>query len=255
MRIQKYLLWLLVLLLALDLPAQLTAASAENIRLIAVHPSDPDAFTQGLECDEEGRLFLATGLHGASRIGILNLSSGAYEALVHLDKTYFGEGITFAKNGLWQLTWQEHVAFLRDKQSLEVKKSVPHENEGWGIAYWKDKDVLLVSDGSARICLRDAESFALLDSFTLESPMLNELEYADGYLYANIWLSSKILKIDLSQRKTVAVYDFSELLASLELSPQARARMDVLNGIAHIENQRFYVTGKHYPVVLEVELE
>lgn len=83
MRIQKYLLWLLVLLLALDLPAQLTAASAENIRLIAVHPSDPDAFTQGLECDEEGRLFLATGLHGASRIGILNLSSGAYEALVH----------------------------------------------------------------------------------------------------------------------------------------------------------------------------
>ena len=231
------------------------SAQAESIRLLAVHPSDPDAFTQGLEIDSAGKLYLATGLYGKSHIGILDLADGNYEILSSLPEEYFGEGITFAPAGLWQLTWKNQTAFLRDAETLHVIQEFPNENEGWGIACDKESDRLLVSDGSNRIYIRSAKDFRLLDSFTVERDMLNELEYADGFLYANIWLTNEIVKIDVAAQKIVQTYDFSRLIADLQRSAEERANMDVLNGIAHIEGRRFYVTGKQYPIVFEVELE
>lgn len=228
---------------------------AEGIRLLATHPSNPDAFTQGLEISSAGTLYLSTGLYGKSHIGVLHLADGSYEIRSSLDEKFFGEGITFSPAGLWQLTWKNQTAFLRDANTLDVIQTFHNEYEGWGIAYDKKQDQLLVSDGSNRIFIRSAKDFRLLNSFTVERDMLNELEYADGFLYANIWLTNEIVKIDLSAQKIVQTYDFSRLIDDLEMGAEERANMDVLNGIAHIESKRFYVTGKQYPVVLEVELE
>lgn len=231
-----------------------------KIKVLNVFKSDTKAYTQGLELDENGVLYHATGRHGTSGIGILDKENGKLNYIIELSEDYFGEGITIAPNGVWQLTYKEKTAFLRDKKTLDVKKTVNYNTEGWGISYNEDEGNLLMSDGTDEIFIRDVETFDVLDSFKLtlngaKLERLNELEYYDGFLYANIWQTFDIVKIDLKKREVVKVYDFEEIINGLDISNEIRANMNVLNGIAHIEGNRFYITGKYYPVLLEVELD
>lgn len=228
--------------------------TAQVITLLALHPFDSTAFTQGIELEEDGRLILSTGLYGKSRLGCLDITSGEFQVHATLPYEEFGEGITHSPQGLWQLTWENQKVYLRDPKSFAILASYPHENEGWGIAYDKQQNCLLVSDGSNRISIRSPKDFRLLDSFTLPYDNINELEYANGFLFANVWYSNSILQIDLASRKVLQTYDFTPILDGLPLSEEQRKQMDVLNGIAHIEGDRFYIAGKHYPVLLEVEL-
>lgn len=245
---------LLCLLLCCLLEKTAAENTSQGITLLALHPFDNSAFTQGLEMDAEGRLLLSTGLYGKSSLGYLDIVNANFEHLASLPYEEFGEGITLSPKGLWQLTWQNHKAYLRDSSSFEILESFPLETEGWGIAYDSQENVLLLSDGSNTIYLRSAEDFRLQSHFKLPYENLNELEYANGYLYANIWYSNQILKINLESQTVEKIYDFTEILANLPISSAQRQSMDVLNGIAHIEGKRFYIAGKQYPLLLEVIL-
>ncbi|MDO4778713.1 MAG: glutaminyl-peptide cyclotransferase [Tissierellia bacterium] len=233
--------------------------SKNGIKILNIYRSSNDAFVQGFEMIDEGKVLVGTGKYGESKIGIWDKEKQEISYKVNLDEKYFGEGITVTDKGIWQLTWKEKTAFLRDKKSFEILYSKRYETEGWGIAYDKDRDILLMSDGTNTVYLRDPITFELKDKFELfkeGNPVsrINELEYFDGYLYANIWQTNKIVKINLQSKSIESIYDFTEVLNGLDLSPEQRSKMDVLNGIAHIEENKFYITGKLYPVIIEVEL-
>lgn len=229
------------------------------VKVIEVFKSDKGAYTQGLEIDDNGVIYHATGLHGKSGLGILNKELGKLHYIIKLPQEFFGEGITITPKGIWQLTYKEKTAFFRDKMTLRVLKTVSYDTEGWGLAYDKENGYLLMCDGTDEIFIRDADTFEVLDSFKISEngekiELINELEYADGFLYANIWKTFDIIKIDLKSRKIVSRYNFEEIIKNLDISEEDREQMNVLNGIAHIDKNRFYITGKMYPVLLEVKL-
>lgn len=225
-----------------------------------VTPADPQLFTQGFELDKDGRLLLGSGMYGQSQLGILDPETGVFDSKVALDERVFGEGITRAPGGIWQLTWKAGQAFLYDPQSFTLLKQVTYPGEGWGLAYDADRQVLWMSDGSSKLFRRDPETFDLIGSLEVKDitgqpiSQLNELEYAKGLVYANIWQTNHIVAINPETGQIVKDYDFTQILAALDLSPQQRQQMDVLNGIAYVEGDRFLVTGKYYPVVMEVIL-
>lgn len=245
--------FLLYLLLATWLC--LTPATLAQIEVLAEHPLDPNLFTQGLEV-VDGGLVLSSGLYGRSAIGRLDLETGRLVDSRHLANVFFAEGLTATEEGVWQLTWMEHTAILYDRESLEPLRFASYEGEGWGLCY--DGERLYMSDGSAWLTLRDPESFVPLDRLqvTLDGQpvdRLNELEYADGAIYANVWTCDELLKIDPTTGEAVSI-DLSELSARA-LGDQTRRDPDAgLNGIAHIEGDRFYVTGKRWPLLFEVRL-
>lgn len=228
-------------------------------QLVEVYPSDPSLFTQGLEMSQEGELLLSTGQYGESRLGILNLENGEFNESYSLDDQYFGEGFTQTPNHLWHLTWQSGVAFGRNLDTYEPSGQVSYEGEGWGLAYDSDQDLLYMSDGTSIIDIRDPDTFEKVDEFEVainerSIEELNELEYGNGYLYSNVWYENSILKIDPETAEIEQIYDMDPLLEGLDLTEEQKNRMDSLNGIAHIEGDRFYITGKYYPIIMEVIL-
>lgn len=228
------------------------------VHLIETHPSDNEAFTQGLEL-YKGELIMGTGQYAQSAIGWLDLETGLFHEAEVLPQHYFGEGLTFTEDTLWQLTWKEETAFKRNPLTLEVMAEVSYEGEGWGLAYDIERDVLWMSDGSSVLSIRDPETFELLDQLAVsfgDMPVdnLNELEYADGALYANVWLTKQIVKINLESGAVETIFDLTELIKQTKMTDAEREQLDMLNGIAHIEEARFYLTGKWYPVIYEVEL-
>ncbi|UNU72639.1 glutaminyl-peptide cyclotransferase [Moraxella nasovis] len=236
-----------------------TAYAQHNITLIKQYASDNTAFTQGLERLDDDRLLLATGRYGKSSIGVFNLRTGKYTIKAHLPKQYFGEGASVTPYGIWQLTWKEHTAFLRDAQDFHIIAKAHYDSEGWGLAYYKDQDILYMSDGTDVIQLRDAKTFKLIGNLPIRYQnkavhLINELEFANGFIYANVWQSNFIIKIDPATGDVVKLYDATQLLNTTFTKAQ-RQHMDVLNGIAHIKDNRFYITGKLYPNIFEVVLD
>lgn len=228
--------------------------------LIATYDSEPTAFVQGFEQLADGRLLMATGLYGQSTIGIFDLHTGRYTIKDTLPEQFFGEGVSSTPHGIWQLTWQENTAFLRDADTFAIKNIVHYQGEGWGLAYDDTKEILYMSDGTNTLQIRHPQTFKLLDILPIafqadESTLINELEFADGFIYANIWQSNLIIKINPADGQIIERYDLSELIKTANITPQARQNMDVLNGIAHIKGKHFYLTGKFYPVIFEVELD
>lgn len=229
-----------------------------GVDLLETHPSDQTAFTQGLELYQD-QLVMGTGQYGESGIGWLDLETGIFHKTEALPAAYFGEGLTFTTEALWQLTWKEGTAFKRNPISFEVLAEFAYDGEGWGLAYDTERDVLWMSDGSDVLSVRDAQTFELLDQVSVHfdrMPVdyLNELEYVDGVLYANVWLTNQIVKINVEDGSVERMFDLTELIKQTDMTEAEREQLDVLNGIAHIEGQRFYLTGKWYPVIYEVEL-
>lgn len=170
---------------------------------------------------------------------------------VRLPGDLFGEGITVTGDRIWQLTWQEGVALERDRETLAELRRVEYSGEGWGLCF--DGTRLVMSDGSDRLTFRDPATFAPTGSVEVRaegSPVeeLNELECVDGQVWANVWRSDQIVRIDPASGQVTAVVDASGLL-----SPQQRAGTDVLNGIAAVPGtDEFLLTGKLWPAVFRV---
>jgi glutamine cyclotransferase len=248
----------------LSTPITVTARSTVTVTLAASLPRlysyevvtsylhDPEAYTQGLQY-VDGVLYEGTGLYGRSSLRRVDLESGTVEQQVDLADEYFGEGIYVLGERIYQLTWQSQVAFLYDRESFEVLDQFSYSTEGWGLT--SDGQDLLMSDGSATIFRRDPQTFAEIGRFTVTEEgdpvnMLNELEYINGSLWANIWLTDEIVIIDPASGEVTARIDFAGLLPE-EMADGA----DVLNGIAYDEeNDRIFVTGKLWPLLFEIKL-
>lgn len=227
--------------------------------LIQTYDYDPTLFTQGFEFNANGDLIVGTGLYGDSEIGVFDLDTNTFHSQDTLPEEYFGEGITHTPDYLWQLTWREGVAFKRDPFTREIIGQAEYDGEGWGLAYDTDRDFIYMSDGSDTIQIRDAVTFELENSFQVSHEdtgidALNELEYANQKLYANIWYENIILEINPEDGSVTKMFDVGPLLEDLDLDPQLEDNIDSLNGIAHIEDDEFLLTGKYYPVIFQVKL-
>ncbi|MFP7366560.1 glutaminyl-peptide cyclotransferase [Corynebacterium callunae] len=212
-------------------------------------PFNETSFTQGLEVDGS-ELIISTGQYGESRI-YRSTIEGQELASQPLEAGFFGEGITKAGDIIWQLTWNEGVAFKRDATTLEELERINYEGEGWGLC--TSGDQLIMSDGSSQLQVRDADTFEQLSTIdvTLEGKpveSLNELECVDGEVYANIFTETDIVRIDQETGVVNAVIDASSL------PNNAVQDIDnVLNGIAFDpESENFYLAGKRWPDLYEV---
>ncbi|MQA07317.1 MAG: glutaminyl-peptide cyclotransferase [Pseudonocardiaceae bacterium] len=216
-------------------------------------PHDPTAFTQGLELVGD-TLYEGTGLKGQSAVRAVDPRTGAVRNRVDLPSSMFGEGITVVGSSIWQLTWQDGVAIRRDRATLAEREMVRYEGEGWGLCYRRSADRLVMSDGSDTLTFRDPRSFARTGELRVRAAdgrvdQLNELECAHGAVFANVWQSDQVLRIDPDSGEVTASIDLSGLLDESE-----RANADVLNGIAAIEGtDQFLVTGKLWPKMFRVK--
>lgn len=229
-------------------PAQAPAPEQLRVEVLEVLPHDPTAFTQGLEVFD-GVLYEGTGRVGESRVTATALADGEELARVELPPTYFGEGLTLTDTSLWQLTWQHGVAFERDRDSLAELRTVSYEGEGWGLCHQREAGRLVMSDGSGTLTFRDPETFE--PTGEVEVPgrsLLNELECVGDAVYANVWFSDTILRIDPETGAVTAEIDASGLLTDEE-----RRSADVLNGIAGLpHDEEFLITGKLWPHLFRV---
>ncbi|MGF1525401.1 MAG: glutaminyl-peptide cyclotransferase [Candidatus Competibacterales bacterium] len=222
--------------------------------LIAQHPHDRQAYTQGL-LYHDGQLYESTGLYGRSSLRRVELTTGRVLQRRDLPRQLFGEGLVLVGERLIQLTWRAGVAIVYDRESFEPQTAFRYPTQGWGLTF--DGRHLVMSDGSARLYFRDPTTFAVVRTVTvtddIERPVaaLNELEYIDGEVWANIYRSFDIVRIDPATGKVVARHDFRPLLKAED----RYGGEDVLNGIAFDPaTRRLFLTGKLYAFVYVLQL-
>ena len=225
--------------------------------IIATHPHDTRAFTQGLAI-LNGQLIESTGRYGQSALALKNLATGEVIKQRPLSAHHFGEGVTVAGSRLIQLTWTSGVAWIYDF-ALKRRGQFRYDGQGWGLAY--DGQYLLMSDGSSRITFRRPTTFEIsggVDVRDGNEPLrkLNELEFAEGWLYANVWQTDRIAVIDPQSGAVRGWLDLASLRQGMRKPPGWDEREHVLNGIAfNPANGHFYVTGKCWPVLFELKIE
>lgn len=234
-------------------PVQASAAPQQlRVEVLASYPHDTGAFTQGLELRGD-LLYEGTGRYGRSDIRVVEPSTGAVRARVALPDSAFGEGITIVGQRIWQLTFLEQYAFLRDRATLGEIRQVAYDGEGWGLCHDPARRRLVMSNGSADLTFRDPDTFAPLASVTVTrdgEPLraINELECVGDAVWANVWLTDQIVRIDPDTGVVDAVVDASGLLTEAE-----EAGADVLNGIAAVPcTDTFLITGKLWPRTFHV---
>ena len=236
-------------------PAASPAPAVEHlkVKILATRPHDPQAYTQGLLW-HAGRLYESTGLYGFSSLREVKPETGEVLRSTPLPAKYFGEGLALVDDRLIQLTWQEGTAFVYGLARFDLRGQLAYTGEGWGLTW--DGKRLIMSDGSDRLTFRDPVTFASLGGVNVAEngqPVLdvNELEWVDGVLYANVWQTDRILRIDPASGRVTAEIDAAGLLTDAE-----RASAEVLNGIAwRPDTKTFYITGKKWPKLFEVVFE
>lgn len=245
-------------LLLLTLSCSSLAISQEALqrygyRVLNTYPHDIGAFTQGLSF-RGGYLYEGTGKNGLSSLSKIKLEDGEVVQSTRLGQRYFGEGIELVDDRIYQLTWRSHMVFVYDRDSFEQLQTFYNPTEGWGLTY--DGESLILSDGSAILRFLDPASFSELHQVevTLDGrPVanLNELEYIDGEVWANVWQTDFILRIDPADGTVNSIVDLTGLSAQTRLGSNEA----VLNGIAwDAEGERLLVTGKHWANLFEIEL-
>lgn len=254
------LLLLLTSALALPAAAQETTPAAEPPyeilvpEVVAEYPHSTTDFTQGLVWSPDGQLFQSAGHYGQSRLQELDPETGDVLREIALSDEYFAEGLALVDDRLIQLTWQEQTALIWDAETFEQVGEFSYETEGWGLCY--DDEVLWLSDGSPNLFSHDPETFEPIDSIevTLAGepvPQLNELECVGDVIWANVWQTPYILRIDKTSGEVTGIVDGRPLVT--EEIYNAWASGAVLNGIAWIpERETFLITGKNWPVTYEV---
>ena len=245
-----------------ELPARgaipaLPASDARVVRytfeVIRSWPHDRGAFTQGLVY-RNGNFIESTGLHGASTLREVELETGRVLKQVPLAAAYFGEGVAVSGAHAYQLTWQNRKGFVYDVDTFQLQREFTYEGEGWGLA--TDGEQLILSDGTNRLRFLDPATFAVTRSIevTLDGkPLdrLNELEFIRGEIFANVWQTDDIVRIDPATGRVRGVIRFTGLLPATD----RQGDTDVFNGIAYdAAGDRLFVTGKRWPRVYEVRL-
>lgn len=225
-----------------------------KVEIVNRFPHLETSFTQGLAFSGD-QLYEGTGdpnQNGASVVAKVNIKTGEQGAKIGLDASHFGEGITILGDQLFQLTWLNHKCLVYDKESLKNTKEFDYTTEGWGIC--TDGKFLYMSDGSERIFIRNPKNFEIvktIEVYTNEGAIarLNELEFVDGLIYANVWTSNEIAVIDPSSGKVIAIIDATNLVN------EGKGNGEVLNGIAyHPTTKKMYMTGKFWPTMFEVKV-
>lgn len=235
-------------------PAANTPVSTFGYQVVNIWPHDPRAFTQGLVF-LDGKLIESTGQVGFSSLRSVELQTGKVLKKVDIPEPFFAEGAALLNNKIYQLTWQDQRGFIYDAQTLEKIGDFTYSGEGWGLA--TDGRSLLLSDGSNRIRFLDPDSFRVTKTIAVtdgKTPIneLNELEYVNGEIYANIWHDDRIAVIDPENGRVKAWIDLSGLLQPGDVTdPEA-----VLNGIAFDQTgDRLFVTGKLWPRLFEIKIK
>jgi glutamine cyclotransferase len=217
----------------------------------SLSPHNPLNFTQGLEF-YNNQLFESTGQYGESKVMKLDLSTGNSTKSIDVESTCFGEGITVMNDKMYEITWKEQKCFVYEVNSLTLEKTIGYVGEGWGLC--NDGKNILMSDGSERIYFRDPNTFEItrtIEVYNNKGPIinLNELEYIDGKIYANVWQANYIVVIDPFVGKVEEIIDCTEVIG------QARGNGEVLNGIAfNKKTKQLYFTGKNWSKIAEVKL-
>lgn len=252
--------WLWMLALAALAGVALAAAAVREreppvskVRVIEDYPHDAKAFTQGLVI-HEGQLYEGTGLEGQSSLRRVDLETGKVDLQMNLDRPWFGEGITILDDQIFQLTWRNRVVLIYERDSLRYLRSQPYAGEGWGLT--TDGKSLILSDGSATLKFLNPKTFQVTRRVAVKAGRksvtnLNELEYVKGEVWANIWYSDRIARIN---PETGDVSGWVDLAALWPVSRRP-SKEHVLNGIAYdAKSERLFVTGKNWPRLYEIEL-
>lgn len=236
-----------------------TSIKQLSYSFIAKYPHDSTAFTEGLEW-HDGFLYEGTGdteYKGVSKLAKVDLKTGKNIQKINLSKDYFGEGITILNNKIYQLTYKTEKAFVYNATTFTKEKEFTYKGEGWGLT--NDGKQLIMSNGSSDIVYRNPETFEITKTITVTNDYgpvsnINELEYINGFLFANVWTTNRIIKIDLATGKVVAEINFDDLLP--KYAPEIdKSKIDVFNGIAYDSvGKRFFLTGKNYPALFEVKI-
>lgn len=223
-----------------------------GFRIQAVHPHDPGAFTQGL-LYHQGKLYESTGLRGRSELRIVDPDSGRVITRRPLSPRHFGEGLARVDERLYQLTWTSGEGFVHELADLSPVSRFRYRGEGWGLAF--DGRVLWMSNGTALLTrwapfgFRSAGAPVTVRLDGVPVMRLNELEFVDGMLFANVWRTDRIVRIDPTSGQVTGWLDLKELM-----TPRERAAADVLNGIAwDPDGRRLMVTGKLWPKLFVLE--
>ena len=228
------------------------AVKEYTVEVIGTYPHDTESYTQGLFF-HEGQMYESTGMRGRSTFRKVDMTTGRPIRRLDFDKSYFVEGSVIWKNNLYILTWESKVAFVYDAETLEYKSSWRYPREGWGIT--TDGKNLIASDGSATLYFMD-ENFALERRLIVkyeDRPVrwLNELEYINGKIWANVYMTDEIVIINPKDGRVEGIIDCRGLLAKEKRTPDT----DVLNGIAYNpEDGKIYITGKNWPELYEIRL-
>jgi glutamine cyclotransferase len=240
--------------------ARTTPAVATNrtptytYEVVRTYPHDIGAYTEGL-LFHDGRLFESTGQKGKSNIREVDLNTGRVLRQRAIDSVYFGEGIIILGDTMWELTWQNNVGFLYDWKTFTPKGTFKYDGEGWALT--TDGTSLIMSNGTPVINYRDPKTFAITRSFTVtehDVPVtnLNELEWVKGEIWANVWESDQIARIDPATGHVVGWIDLGGILPKVDRN----GGEDVLNGIAYDDKgDRIFVTGKNWSKLYEIKLK
>jgi glutamine cyclotransferase len=228
------------------------ATPVYGYEVVRTYPHDPRAFTEGLFL-RDGFLYESTGLEGASSIRKIVLETGSVENERSISSQFFGEGIIDWKDKLIELTWKNQVGFIYGIDDFETKGQFSYAGEGWALT--RDDKRLIMSDGTSRLRFLDPETLKEIGGVTVTDQgkpvdQLNELEWVKGEVYANIWQTDRIARIDPATGHVTGWIDLTGLLPV-----QDRDRADVLNGIAYdAKADRLIVTGKLWPRLYEIRL-
>jgi glutaminyl-peptide cyclotransferase len=237
----------------------IAAPTALSYEVIKVYPHDTSSYTQGLEWNGN-KLIESTGLEGKSVLQILDSNMKPLGNKVKLDKEYFGEGTTLFQDKIYQLTWKTHKVFVYDVKTLKKTKELYWPYEGWGLTH--NDTSLIVSTGESNIYFVNPIDFSLQKTLGVFNQYgylsnINELEYANGQLYANVYGRNEVVVIDPQTGQVKSSIDFSNLLsqAGVKYDPLSIDAGYVMNGIAyHAGKKTFFITGKSWPVLVEIRL-
>lgn len=234
-------------------PATTITPKYYTYEVVASYPHLTTSYTQGLQY-ADGVMWEGTGQHGSSRLQRIDLATGKADIVAELPESDFGEGITLLGEKIYQLTWTSNKAYVYDRNSGHRIKIMRYSGEGWGLT--TDGTQLYMTDGSARLSTIDPETFKRTASVTVTHEgrpvqLLNELEWIEGKIWANVYTTEKIVIIDPATGVVEGVVDLAGILPDSEVTPST----DVLNGIAYDKDaKRIFVTGKNWSKLFEIKL-